>query len=410
MKKILLIISISMLLSEAAFAGTCSIENTTPPAVADYLREIDKNIWDITQTAASNSQCRWEAGSFTNERRFLDLIDRIDAQNPVFPDIATDFQYRIMLVVDGDARSPVMRQGEIWKTTEQKIINAMRTVGNACAMDIPIGNGRTAESALTEMLVRNKTIESYYKQVALGNPGTTEADIIGKELVEAISTNYSPEVTAGCKSDSGLEKLKEKSAELLSSISNLGKTTEKANDNWKIAIDLFRGTATNYNDIEKKLLSAELARQWLTQWAAESMLKSLSCVRQKTAQNGSLEEWWKARMECMQPIIIGGTERVKEEFAKIFKPRTTDQYLSQKLRYDQAKNRASRDMSAFWIEIQKKLSSDNEEWTNEKMLTDLVNIHASLRATNTLLEEKIPEMQKNCMKAQPEIVWGCRGN
>lgn len=44
MKKILLIISISMLLSEAAFAGTCSIENTTPPAVADYLREVDKNI------------------------------------------------------------------------------------------------------------------------------------------------------------------------------------------------------------------------------------------------------------------------------------------------------------------------------------------------------------------------------
>lgn len=42
---------------------------------------------------------------------------------------------------------------------------------------------------------------------------------------------------------------------------NFGKTTENANDNWKIAISLFRGTAKNYNDTQKKLLSEELARQ-----------------------------------------------------------------------------------------------------------------------------------------------------
>ena len=48
-------------------------------------------------------------------------------------------------------------------------------------------------------------------------------------------------------------------------------------------------------------------------------------------------------------------------------------------------------------------TKNTDETLNEKMTTDLVNIHAELVATNKLLKTKIQEMYKNCMKARPDI-------
>jgi hypothetical protein len=53
--------------------------------------------------------------------------------------------------------------------------------------------------------------------------------------------------------------------------------------------------------------------------------------------------------------------------------------------------------------MREKLAWDNEERINEKMMTDLIEMHIKLRETSTLLEKRIPEMQTNCMKWQPDI-------
>lgn len=60
-------------------------------------------------------------------------------------------------------------------------------------------------------------------------------------------------------------------------------------------------------------------------------------------------------------------------------------------------------MPAFWASIETKLYGNSEERMNEKIITDLIQMHISISTTNTLLEKKLPDMQKNCMKAQPEI-------
>ena len=90
----------------------------------------------------------------------------------------------------------------------------MKAVATKCALDTSYTSG-TLKSVLKGMLIRNKTLESYFKQVATGNPIAPEGTSVEPSLFEAINLNYSPEVTLGCKNDSGLEKLKEKSAELL---------------------------------------------------------------------------------------------------------------------------------------------------------------------------------------------------
>lgn len=100
--------------------------------------------------------------------------------------------------------------------------------------------------------------------MALGNPTVPEGTGLPKELLEEIALNYSKDATESCKNDAGLDRLSEKVSNLLASITGSAKKTDKKNDDWKIALDLFRGTSTNYNDIEKKLLTEELARQGMT--------------------------------------------------------------------------------------------------------------------------------------------------
>jgi hypothetical protein len=87
--------------------------------------------------------------------------------------------------------------------------------------------------------------------------------------------------------------------------------------------------------------------------------------------------------------------------ARISQSKTSDEYIQNTLTYDTAKTRIGRDIGAFWNEIQK--AKNGDETLNEKMISDLVNIHAQLTVTNDLLKKKIPEMYENCMKAQPGI-------
>ena len=77
----------------------------------------------------------------------------------------------------------------------------MKSVAYVCALDMPIGNGRTAESGLIEILRDNKTLENYFKQVATGNPTAPQGTNIDPTLLTEIASHYSPEATAGCKND-----------------------------------------------------------------------------------------------------------------------------------------------------------------------------------------------------------------
>lgn len=397
--------SVALILS-AQQVWACAIESGPPPLLTAYLKGVAEKVSEV-KSAISGRSCG-NTGAVTEGRKFLEVLDRIDAQNPVFPDIVSDFQYRIMLVVSWDARSPVMRMGQVIRNVEeQTILPAMKQAWVQCSLDASIDGG-TPESLLTDLLVKNKSLESFFRQVALGNPTVPEGTGLPKELLEEIALNYSKDATESCKNDAGLDRLSEKVSNLLASITGSAKKTDKKNDDWKIALDLFRGTSTNYNDIEKKLLTEELARQGMTKWASDSILKSLDCMQRKAGQAAGFEDWGKARLECAWPLIIGGSAKVKEVFLLFPEPKTTDEYLKRRLDLSQADATASRDITSFYREIREKLLSDNEERINEKMMTDLIELHIKLRETSALMSKKIPEMQANCMKGQPDIVGGCR--
>lgn len=75
----------------------------------------------------------------------------------------------------------------------------------------------------------------------------------------------------------------------------------------------------------------------------------------------------------------------------------TDQYLARVLLYSKRKDQSSQEMAKFWTKINA-LAIEEDQTTNDKMMTDLVDLHVRLLETNDLLKKKIPDMQENCRK------------
>lgn len=151
-------------------AGTCSIENSTPPLLTKYIKEVQEK---ISETSRMSGACGApKDGSFSNISKFEEVIDRIDAQNPVIPDTVTDFQYNITLAFNGESRDPVMRQGQVLRQLELNIIEALKSASYKCILDVKMSGKYsefTPELLLSSTLTTNKKIESYFKQVAIGN-------------------------------------------------------------------------------------------------------------------------------------------------------------------------------------------------------------------------------------------------
>lgn len=79
MKKILLILLAFSFVPEILFAaeGVCMIQNEPPKALSDYLKSIDAELNTIRKSTKNNA-CN---GLFSNEKKFLESMDRIDIRN-----------------------------------------------------------------------------------------------------------------------------------------------------------------------------------------------------------------------------------------------------------------------------------------------------------------------------------------
>ncbi len=403
-----LLISCLSLLPLATFAAgeSCAIDKWPPPKLTEYIKEVKRITSEIRAQASAKNQCSGTNGTFSNEKKFLSLLDSIDAQNPLSLSIVTDFRYNILLVANGDSRAPVIAWGQILRNLETNdIIQTIKVVSNNCALGLPYGDG-TMESALTVLLIRNKQIESYYKSVVLWDPRNT--DNLSEPLASEIANNYSPHSTQNCKDGSIVwgfsNSLADIAGKLMERIQKLGKKTEDSDKNWKEAIALFRGTSTvgNYNEIQKNLLKQELSRQWLSRGAVDLMIGNLTCTQANASANNSTEEKGIVSWRCFSSVVIGSENLTNWMKRSIIQATNTDEYLTRVLRYDKKKYQASEDMTKFWTRIETLAKSEDEN-TNEKMMTDLVDLHIRLLETNEVLQKRIPEMQENCRKWQPGI-------
>ena len=131
------------------------------------------------------------------------------------------------------------------------------------------------------------------------------------------------------------------------------------------------------------------------------MLGNLTCFQQNTTPTSTNEEMAKARVVCLDSVI-SGLEKLTNPFQNtILKATNTEDYIRRLLAHDKAATRLQTDMAVFWQKLEKTKNTD--EKLNEKMTTDLVNMHGNITLTNELLKVKIVEMYDTCMQAQRDI-------
>ncbi len=160
-----------------------------------------------------------------------------------------------------------MRQAEMIRRLEQNTIApAIKSVSNTCTLESIMPDGRTIEEALKSILITHRDFESYYKNIALGNarqPDSQTDDM--KVLYDEIRENYSPHATASCKGNNEVGNLEDIMQKIQTRLGQKAKKTENSQNTWNEALDLFSGKAasntTKYQELQRKLLQTELARQ-----------------------------------------------------------------------------------------------------------------------------------------------------
>ncbi len=89
----------------------------------------------------------------------------------------------------------------------------------------------------------------------------------------------------------------------------------------------------------------------------------------------------------------------------VWSANTTDEFTT---RRDIAVSRQNRSIDIETMHSQLNLLSSTDSDTNDNTQKGLIDLHINLMATNNLLEQRLPAMQSNCSKGQPDIIAGCR--
>lgn len=395
---------LSACMSESAFA--CAIQNSPSPLLSSYIKDVTKRASEIRSFGTANNKCNGKTGTFSVENRFLSLIDRVDSQTSGWWWIVQDFEYSILLTARWESRWPVTTHATLIRNLEtQTLVPALKNVAAACALDGLMPNGKTPEEELSNLLANNRSLETFYKNVALGDPTLPQwLTEYQEKLYLDIQKNYSPEVTASCKGSESIDSIEELMTKIQERLQGQATKTNNKQNDWEEALALFAGKWTStkkYQDLQRRLLSAELARQWLTGKARDAMLGNLTCFQSNTTPTSTVEEMGEARSKCLQSGIIGAENLTNWYKPLVFKATNTDEFLRRTLIAEKSRTRLGPDITSFWKQIQETKNTD--EKLNEKMVTDLINIHAELVLTNELLCKKSQEMYKNCMKGDSSI-------
>ncbi len=70
-----------------------------------------------------------------NVEKTSETIDSAFLEIPIFDNTFLDFLYNIRVAINGDTRAPVLRDGTIFYSIEQRITRAIANVANTCTLD-----------------------------------------------------------------------------------------------------------------------------------------------------------------------------------------------------------------------------------------------------------------------------------
>jgi hypothetical protein len=384
-------------------AESCSIENGPTPLLSAYTRET-ADLMTIIKTKSKNNCGNRRISPSATAKKTTALFDQAKLDFPSFSLIGVDFSVQILSVMKGESNTPALRDAAIFRKIEDSIISpTIQYLAQNCSLD------DTNISIISNRIRLNTALETIYKQTLIWEAPSSFAwdySIPDEylELYREIVDNYDPQKTSSCKSGLWFDEIM---STILEKIQKKWFGIENSLGDWKISLQLLQWGKwmkdEAYNNTQRKLLIAELARQGFTYNAMQSMIERFDCIKKADTWEQDINQRVMNRFSCFRAdnmVLLKILAKNAPPQAK-----TSDEYVDRILKIDKSTEDIT-DLWTFYNEI--KMSLANGQSTNEEIISNLTRMHINLNIINVALEKRIPFMQKNCMKQIPSVEGWCR--
>lgn len=176
------------------FANMCAIEGGPIPEMTQYAQQINAELSEILSQSSKK-----ECGIMQNAYSIFEAARAdISAMEYTF----TDFRYNMNSVTNGGTNIFVKRDEKFFDTIEKRIEKTIDQLANSCQLN------RENREQLRAMIVETQTLRNAYRRAALGSPLVQSTGIREKnvELVEKISSAYSPSAISACVPNTNAQK------------------------------------------------------------------------------------------------------------------------------------------------------------------------------------------------------------
>ncbi len=379
-----------------AFAD-CKLDSEIPKDVKEYVTNVKKEINEIGEKMGKEGMCEW--GPYPVDK-ITNLVKNQQKRND---QVHLDGNFNTALKNEGTMKYAVQRDYNYLKQQENEIEKQIESLVKKCGTNSVYG------PQLIGILMEFKEIKTQFMRTGLAMQKATPTHYIRKKnepVFKTVSVAYYPSQTQACKSTAEYKKATKKS---LKYIISTGWSLENALKGWERGAALFAGgkglSESEYINIKQKVLMEELSRQGAAQSTRKTILNNFDCYKSKTPDGTQIDDMVSARTSCLSNPISGLDKKFAPWRQFVWKSKTLQEYHT---RTTKMLSRKSHDVDILKMYNKLDTMTSRKIDIDQTTLYNLISLHTNLISTNTLLEKRIPIMQKNCMKGQPNLVGGCR--
>lgn len=136
------------------------------------------------------------------------------------------------------------------------------------------------------------------------------------------------------------------------------------------------------------------------------MVANFDCFKKETAWKEDPEDIGRAKAKCMGIEKLGYDKLAASLKSRIIPDAQTTQQVIQNTSTVEQKMFTDLTVKTLYSSLNTAASEDVSD--TDTLIGNLVNLHVTLVSINDEFEVRIPIMQKNCMKARPDIIWWCK--
>lgn len=414
MKKIFITFFILITISNplTVFWGACSIKDSAPEELVEYIVNVRKIVSNITTNATKT-----DSSLKKTHNQFLRGANSLSS----WGDYETEFEFFVVKPITSEIPAPMKRDDRylwneidglnsyIWNIVRRWYYDSFIEKKNVCSWISKECNLEwTAWDIVMKLIENTSNIRHLLQLSVTWHPWDFNWNIIlvDSNFKNVITNLYSEDQVMSCSSAEGW--FFEQITEAVSNISINDKYAKDGIKKWKDAWALLVWTKVDEKR-ERDLLLRELWRQWVSWDQTEAILKNLdnyNGAKWYTLENNFITNSFKWIYNSINTQIDAFAESIKKNFwTDTTKKTTSIQELTQTTQ--EVNNSKTIEIKIEELYKSQIPLAQMQDLDTSKITTQIIKMHADLWLSINTLEKAVPVSQKVCRDQWSNISVKC---